>query len=339
MSTVLGSIAPWLRFDDEASVCPGCASSRITLIDAFSIPRDAAGRRVSFLTGCHGCGLLFANPLPDHEHLAGFYANDGAWAARREERTGRLEAARRQRGTRKPALRKPGGPRRRRDVLLDALAPYVPVDAPPPGARVLDVGCGDGKLLDGLLDRGWETYGIESSSDFAFLYHQRLDTPPQDGRFDLVMLHHVLEHVTNPLGLLRQLGGTTREGGALFISVPRLDTLPLHGDFHYCINGRTHPVSYSRTCLEGLLARAGFAVTAHLDAHELDDALTRGEPLRLRLLATRTATPPAPPNSPLRPAFHALRQYARARGGIGTRVRRMLPVRLRAALMDRARGR
>jgi SAM-dependent methyltransferase len=327
----------WLRFDGEATVCPACGSPRITLLDAFPIPRDQRRRRVSFLTGCRECGLLFANPLPTPEQLEHFYGRDGAWAAARARRTQRLAAMHAQRRAHqqpaKPARRRP------RDLLMDALGCHVNVDTPKNGAKVLDFGCGDGKFLDRFQDRGWDTYGIEPSSDIASLRHNRLDSPPQDRSFDLVLLHHVLEHVTDPLQLLRQLAGALRDGGTLFVSVPRLDTLAKHGDFKYCINARNHPVCFSEACLRGLLARAGFSAGPRLDAPELDAVLSQGMPLRLRLLATRTTAPPTPTGTPLDAALDALSLYARAHDGFGARVRRMLPVRMRGAMLDRARER
>jgi len=312
----------WLRFEQEASACPGCASPRIALLDVFKIPRDARGRRVAFLTGCHDCGLLFANPLPTRGQLERQYSHGGAWAATRKARA------------RKPPTR-PAGARDPRDVLLEALSPYVPVQTPPTGAKVLDFGCGEGKFLDRLQNAGWETYGVEPSTSVAFARHHRLDRPPQDGSFDFAILHHVLEHVTEPLAILRQLAGAMREGGVLFVGVPRLDTLPQHGDVKYCLDGRHHLICLSHACLVGLLGRAGFMTTARLDAPALDEAITHGKPLRLRLVATRTAAPVLPPDAPLAPAVEALAAYAWARGGLAAWVHRALPVRMRGALLDR----
>jgi len=221
------------------------------------------------------------------------------------------------------------------NVLLEGLASHVPIEAPPPGAKALDVGCGHGKLLDKLMARGWQTYGIEPSTTVAFLRHHCLDAPPQDGSFDLVVLHHVLEHVPEPLGLLQQLARTLRQGGVLFLSVPRLDTLPVHRDYRYCLNGRTHVVAFSEACLHGLLARAGLTLTARLD-DRLDARLSDGKPMRLRLVAVRTAAPPQLPAAPLTPARRALHAYART-GGPASLVRALLPVRVRAALMNRGK--
>ena len=328
----------WLRLPDEATTCPGCGSSRIRLFDVIAIARDRQGRRVSFITGCDECGLLFSNPPPTRDDLDRYYSAEGPWAASREEKTKRLQTKYLNRLKRKGSPQQSSG-RGARAVLFDALAAHVPLNPAPPGAKVLDFGCGSGnKFLDTLQDCGWETYGIEPSTSVAFLRHQRLDAPPQDGSFDFVILHHVLEHIAAPLGLLRQLAGSLREGGVLFVSVPRIDTLGQHRDLHYCINGRTHVVCFSERCLEGLLARAGFVVAARLDRPALDVAETDGKPLRLRIVATRTGTPPPLPVKPLAPAVKALRAYARA-NGLRARVLTFLLLRLRAAWMDRARER
>jgi SAM-dependent methyltransferase len=312
----------WLRFPHEASGCPACGSARIELLDAFKIARDAQRRRVAFLTGCHDCGLLFANPLPTPEQLQQHYAVNGAWAATRKTR-----------GMGPP---KPAAARDPRDVLLEALAPYAPICSPPRAAKVLDFGCGDGKFLDRLQRSGWETYGIEPSTTAAFARHHRLDVPPQDATFDLVILHHVLEHVTTPLDILRQLAATLREGGVMFIGVPRLDTLPQHRDFKYCIDGRHHLICLSDTCLRGLLARVGMTIIARLDSPALDEALTAGQPRRLRLVAVRTMNRLALPETPLRQADEALALYARSRGAFESAMRAALPVRVRGAWLDRA---
>jgi len=324
----------WLRFPNEIAACPACTSQRIQVLDAFFIPRTSDGRRISFATGCDECGLLFSNPVPTREDLDRFYSTEGPWAALHEERTKRIEEKALLR-RKEPKPRRAGGKRSGRDLLLEALTPYLPIETPLSGAKVLDVGCGDGRLLDRLQDLGWQTYGIEPSTSVAFLRHHRLDAPPPDHSFDFAILHHVLEHVAEPLGLLRQVAGALRDGGVLFLSVPRLDTLPVHRQYRYCLNGRRHIVAFSERCLQGLLARAGLAFTARVDAG-LDETLTEGQPKRLRVVATRTTAPLHLPASPLAPARKALRDYGRT-GDMASRMRRLLPVRVRAALLDRAR--
>jgi hypothetical protein len=115
--------------------------------------------------------------------------------------------------------------------------------------------------------------------------------------------------------------------------------LPQHANFRYCLDGRKHLMCFSEACLTTLLARAGFSTIATIRSKALDAALTDGQPLRLRLIATRTAHPAAPPPEPLTPAIDALSKYARTRSPVGARAKGLLPVRLRAGLMNRARER
>lgn len=327
----------WVRVEHEVEACPACASSRIALLDALSVGREISRRGVAFVTGCRECGLLFINPLPTPEQVAAFYASTGPWSDERRMRAERIATVYARRMKRKTALRKPLSQRRRSEQLLSAIQPHFEIEVRPAGRKALDFGCGDGKFLDSLQARGWDTYGIEPSSDLPFALHQRLMTVPADASFDLVILHHVLEHVLDPLQLLRRLASALRVGGALFVSVPRLDRLPEHGDFSYCINARTHFVSFSETCLRGLLARAGFATVARLDDPVLDRQFSRGLPLRLRLLARRTLSPPPLPVAPLRAAQQVLVDYGRSAFSAAERRKQLLPVRLRAALLERVR--
>lgn len=328
----------WLRFADEVFACPGCASPRITVLDVMPIVRDAKGRRVSFLTGCRDCGLLFTNPTRTQGEAEDYYSNEGPWAASRAERMSKVETTYARRlHEKKPRPRKLS---RAGELVLDALAPHIQTRRPAAGAKALDFGCGDGVFLNWLQDHGWETYGIEPSTAVAFLRHRRLPAPPQDASFDFTVLHHVLEHVTDPLGILRQLAGALREGGILYVSVPALDSLPEHGIVRYCLDGRKHVMCFSEACLTGLLARAGFASLGRIEAKALDELSTRGKPLRLRLVARRTSLPLAPPRDPLASALGALRDYAHAHRPWTARARdSLLPVRVRAALLDRARDR
>jgi SAM-dependent methyltransferase len=328
---------PIHRLGREARACPACASPAIVPLDEVPLYETIEGSRVGFATGCRDCGLLFVNPLPDVDTLKAFYSPGGTWGqAQARDRRDTLERqAERVRG----GFRKAGARRRGRDYLLDAIGRYVPVFEPRAGMSVLDFGCGDGKLLNVLLDLGWNTYGIEPSSDVAFLRHTRLERVPPEPRFDFVVLHHVLEHIPRPLDLLTALAASMNAGASIFISVPRLDTLPEHRDFRYCLNGRTHPVSFSELCLRELLGRAGLTFVAALNDPELDAQLTDGVPLRMRVVACKADGSPAHVGQPLSAALRALRHYRQHGDSAQSWFDRFLPVRTRAFLRDRERRR
>lgn len=258
--------------------------------------RSPLGRRIGFVSGCRDCGLVFSNPLPSSDELKAFYSLTGEW-----RRSDRQDAARPTAGVdaaRGGSWSRPFAPIRHE----------LPVTTPPPGAAVLDFGCGTGKLLDAMQACGWDTSGVEPAVDVAFPRHRRLDAVPDEPAFDLIVANHVLEHVTDPLRLLSQFARACRQGGYLFVGVPRFDTLPLHRDYKYVINGRAHVIAYTWPCLEGLLARTGWAVVGP-PPERVPIGAGRTTCARLQVIARRVDTPPALPASPALAARDAMRQY------------------------------
>jgi SAM-dependent methyltransferase len=322
---------PVLRLAHEVRSCPACDSTAVRVLEPMPLSSGGGRMPVGFASGCADCGLVFASPMPDQQTLDQFYSPEGHWGQDHQQRNEVLER-RAQRAL--AGYRKENQPRRARHVILDALAPFVRVADPSPEAAALDYGCGDGKLLNGLQEEGWRTFGVEPSSDVAFLRHERVESLPAEPAFDLVVLHHVLEHVPRPLDLLASLVATLRPGGVLFISVPRLDMLPEHGDFRYCVNGRTHLVSFTEDCLRELLRRAGAEPLAALSSPELDAQLSEGRPLRLRMVARRTSADVPPAAQPLRAALRAFAEYRRRRAKESWLERR-LPARIRAYRLAR----
>ena len=256
--------------------------------------RAVDGQRTGFISGCDDCGLVFSNPLPSDEELARFYSPSGEWGA---PRAVLAQETAEQRGESRSWTR-----------MFEPVHDALDVTAPPPGARVLDFGCGDGTLLNHLRDCGWDTWGIETAIDHAFRRHNRLRAIPSEPMFDLVIANHVLEHVTNPLALLEQFATACRSGGHLVVSVPRLDTLPVHRDYKYVINGRAHVTAYTWACLQGLLARAGWKPVA-TPPDRIGKGGGRETVARLRAVARRVDGPLPMPVAPADEARAAVRGY------------------------------
>jgi SAM-dependent methyltransferase len=286
----------------EVEHCPACRSARVFDLDVLQVRRAQSGRSVGFVSGCDDCGLVFSNPLPSTDDLNRFYSPGGAWRSSRQhegheddEAHEEVPGSQRVRGR---SWSKPFNP------IRDQLR----VTRPPAGATVLDFGCGSGKLLDALQDHGWATWGIDPADTTAFRRHRRLDAIPDEPAFDLIIANHVLEHTVDPLDLLRQFARACRTGGYVFISVPRFDTLPLHRDYGYVINGRAHVTAYTWPCLQGLLARAGWTAVAS-PPDRVAKGRGRTTASRLRVIARRTETPPPPAPSPAAAARAAIRSY------------------------------
>ena len=92
-----------------------------------------------------------------------------------------------------------------------------------PGASVLDVGCGEGLVLEELRARGaGEVFGVDivdlrGDRGLPFGLYDGTTLPFGDGRFDLVMLNFVLHHVPDERKrtLLREALRVSR--GAVFV--------------------------------------------------------------------------------------------------------------------------
>lgn len=98
------------------------------------------------------------------------------------------------------------------------------------GARILDVGCFTGELLCILRDAGADVYGLELQPEAAAIAAERLPgrvfqalvegTDFPQGDYDAITLLAVIEHVVDPVALLRRCGELLRPGGVLMVQTP-----------------------------------------------------------------------------------------------------------------------
>ena len=91
------------------------------------------------------------------------------------------------------------------------------------GGSVLDIGGGDGKLLRPFIGHGFDCYVIDYNpspiNGVARLGSTISDLSPTR-RFDVILCNHLLEHIVDPLGLLKALTNHIAEGGVLHVEVP-----------------------------------------------------------------------------------------------------------------------
>jgi len=103
------------------------------------------------------------------------------------------------------------------------------ITAVPPGARVLDAGCGPGSWPYGergdLRIVGFDIKfppGPPAPAPCVAVFRGDLARLPlRDASFDLTVCHYVLEHVTELAACCDELARVTGPGGTLYLSVPR----------------------------------------------------------------------------------------------------------------------
>lgn len=93
-----------------------------------------------------------------------------------------------------------------------------------PEVKWLDVGCGDGTLLQRMAGHGWKVRGVERFPRMArergLTVFESLEQARGDGPYDGVSLWHVLEHLPDPFQALTDIRGLLKPEGVLIIAVP-----------------------------------------------------------------------------------------------------------------------
>jgi 2-polyprenyl-3-methyl-5-hydroxy-6-metoxy-1,4-benzoquinol methylase len=113
--------------------------------------------------------------------------------------------------------------------MMRAFEPFIK-----PDDRALEMGSYHGAFTSRLIEKYKDVTGIEASSEAAEILRakfgdkvkilnttfEELDTT---GTFDAVFLMHTLEHLDDPVGVLRKAGTWLAPGGRLFLVVPNAD--------------------------------------------------------------------------------------------------------------------
>ncbi len=146
---------------------------------------------------------------------------------------------------------------------------------PGPGARLLDIGCGNGRFLMQMRMVGWEVAGVEpdpKSAGQAVAAGLDVRTgllaegmfPP--GRFDAVTLNHVIEHLHDPLQTLQQCVKVLKPGGVISIATPNLEARghEIFGGDWFALDPPRHLVLFTPSSLRLALETCGFEAEPEL---------------------------------------------------------------------------
>jgi SAM-dependent methyltransferase len=221
----------------EEIACPLCGAPDATRL---CVERDLAlGIPGHFpLARCERCGLLYQNPRVRRDQLDRMYPADYPPHARDPDPgrglPDRSPAVRwrlarglgyRHLDTRDVRLRHRLRARLGRRRVGKSFPPWTG------GGRLLDVGCATGRFLQRMAAVGWRVSGIELDPEAAA--KARAVTPDvlvgdpshvalPRASFDLVTAFHVVEHLPDPVGGVRNMLGWLAPGGLLVIEVPNV---------------------------------------------------------------------------------------------------------------------
>ncbi|GJE61586.1 class I SAM-dependent methyltransferase [Methylobacterium trifolii] len=134
--------------------------------------------------------------------------------------------------------------------------------------RILDVGCGSGRLLYQLRLAGWtDGVGIDPylAGDLRYdigLDVRRASLAEVEGSFDAIMMHHVFEHLPDPADALRQVAARLAPGGLCLLRLPLADSQAweTYGTDWVQLDAPRHLFLHTRRSLERLIAAAGLRI-------------------------------------------------------------------------------
>lgn len=100
---------------------------------------------------------------------------------------------------------------------------------------LLDIGCGHGKFLALMRQFGWKVMGVEPDAEAADVAREKFGIDvvtgtleeaafPED-HFEAVTMGHVIEHVYDPIGLLKECHRVLKPNGNLVVTTPNVESL------------------------------------------------------------------------------------------------------------------
>ena len=166
------------------------------------------------------------------------------------------------------------------------------------GSRILDVGCGDGSLIEIAKSRFSAVHGCDISQVILGVAKKRgmiatcldLNTghlPYQDRSFNVITCLEVIEHVLDPIHLLENFNRLLHPKGRLILSTPNiryfknLGKLVVGGKFPHTTTdtfvwGGGHVHYFTRKDLGFLLHEAGFTnMKFHINENQFRRSLKR----------------------------------------------------------------
>jgi 2-polyprenyl-3-methyl-5-hydroxy-6-metoxy-1,4-benzoquinol methylase len=134
----------------------------------------------------------------------------------------------------------------------------------PEAKTILEIGGSTGYYLNGLKLRGYDVIGSELSADAVNLakewynikmYEAEFPPTSYEGSFDVIIIHHVIEHVIDPINFITEAKKYLSKNGIIIIETPNVNSIGIK------IFGRHYPVFcppghlnyFSKTTIKKLL--------------------------------------------------------------------------------------
>lgn len=190
--------------------CPVCESELIR--EQLKAKDHTVSKEKFSIWECNACTTRFTQDVPSQEAIGAYYASEN-YISHSDTKKGIINSL-------YHLVRKRTLGAKKRLVISETRMKQ---------GRILDIGCGTGAFLHTMQEAAWEITGLEpdaaARAKSAELYHIH---PQEPGRlFELapssyhaISMWHVLEHVHDLHGYMKQIADLLAANGKLFIAVP-----------------------------------------------------------------------------------------------------------------------
>ena len=200
--------------------CGACGADKPSPVGIPRVSKQAkviiSGWETVRVVQCTQCGLYYTDPMPywddkDLQVLYGdeYFGDESPWWHH---------------------VRTQVDPRRR----LDAIAGVMKVSKP----KLLDIGCGQGYVLEHALNRGGDVWGLEPSKTWAHktstllgvnVWAQRVENADLPASFyNCVFSDSVIEHLAEPMEMMNLVYRVLKPEGIAYFVTPHADALVNH---------------------------------------------------------------------------------------------------------------
>lgn len=236
------------------NACPLCGSTHLkrvmTCTDFY-----ASGEQFE-LSACEDCGFTFTQGVPVEAEIGKYYETPD-YISHTDTRKGAMNRVYHY----------------VRSYMLGRKARLVAKESHRKKGRLLDIGTGTGYFANTMSRRGWEIEAVEKSPQaraFA-LENFGLEVKPESalkefepGRFDVITLWHVMEHLENLNETWESLRELLTEKGLLIVAVPNCSSYDAerYGEYWAAYDVPRHLWHFTPGTIQQLASRHGFIMAA-----------------------------------------------------------------------------
>lgn len=244
-------------FITESTHCVVCGSSEGRAVASGYDYIYSGSSQISTAWSCTSCRHVYLNPRPVADEIAILYPNNYASFSGKFVKNTSLIA------------------RMKEYTMIRRIRKYLE-SLPQKKSRFLDIGCGDGQLLEAVkrLYPNIEVHGLDWKFEpelrfrleqQGIILHESMleNVNLPESSYDLITMHQLIEHLWEPRYCLKMVHHILSPQGRLILTTPDIDGYDRHlfmsglwGGYYF----PRHLNLFSRVLLERLLIDCGLAV-------------------------------------------------------------------------------